>query len=152
MSPNLAYAWVVSMANRTFTIGYSGRSVNEFLGILKKAGVERVVDVRALPLSRKKGFSKNLLCSALAEQGIEYIHLRAAGNPFREMKNDIAKCLKLYGEYLDAHPKIVNEVECAVRNQNTALLCFEADACACHRSVIAQRLSRNRRAPTMHHL
>jgi len=146
-----AYAWFVS-ANRTYTIGYAGRTVDDFLSVLKRAGIERVVDVRALPLSRKKGFSKNVLCNALANQGIEYVHLRSAGNPFRDMKNDVENCLRLYSEYLDEHPSIINEVERVVRDQTSALLCFEADACGCHRSIIAQRLTRKRGLTRMHHL
>ena len=41
---------------RIFTIGYEGTTVPEFIAALKGAGVERVIDVRALPLSRRPGF------------------------------------------------------------------------------------------------
>ena len=47
----------------------------------KAAGVERVIDVRALPLSRRPGFSKTPLRGALEEAGIEYVHLKALGTP-----------------------------------------------------------------------
>ena len=60
---------------RIFTIGYEGTTVPEFIAALQKAGVERVIDVRALPLSRRPGFSKSALRSALEESGIEYLHL-----------------------------------------------------------------------------
>lgn len=66
---------------RIFTIGYEGSTVGEFVDALHKAGVERVIDVRALPLSRRPGFSKSSLRSALEEAGIEYIHLKALGTP-----------------------------------------------------------------------
>src|SRR5689334_14565824 len=66
---------------RIFTIGYEGSTVGEFLEALKKAGVERVIDVRALPLSRRPGFSKTPLRLALGEVGIEYVHLKALGTP-----------------------------------------------------------------------
>src|SRR5919197_4026258 len=66
---------------RIFTIGYEGATVGEFLAALKAAGVERVIDVRALPLSRRPGFSKSPLCAALDEAGIEYVHLKALGTP-----------------------------------------------------------------------
>ena len=53
----------------------------EFLDALKGAGVEQVIDVRALPLSRRPGFSKSPLRAALAEAGIDYVHLKALGTP-----------------------------------------------------------------------
>lgn len=62
---------------RIFTIGYEGSTVGEFLAALRKAGIERVIDVRALPLSRRPGFSKTPLRNALAEAGVEYVHLKA---------------------------------------------------------------------------
>src|SRR5215212_6382681 len=66
---------------RIFTIGYEGTTVGEFLSALQDAGVERVIDVRAVPNSRRPGFSKTPLRNALAEAGIDYVHLRALGTP-----------------------------------------------------------------------
>jgi uncharacterized protein (DUF488 family) len=56
---------------RIFTIGYEGATVAEFLAALQKAGVERVIDIRAVPNSRRPGFSKTPLRNALAEAGID---------------------------------------------------------------------------------
>jgi len=56
---------------KLFTIGYEGRSVAEFIDQLESAGVERVVDVRDLPLSRRAGFSKTPLQRALSDVGIQ---------------------------------------------------------------------------------
>ena len=50
---------------KIFTIGYEGATVDEFLTALRDAGVKRVIDVRALPLSRRAGFSKSPLRAAL---------------------------------------------------------------------------------------
>jgi uncharacterized protein (DUF488 family) len=125
---------------RLFTIGYAGKALAEFLAQLVAAGVTRVVDVRALPLSRKKGFSKSALAEALAGAGIEYVHVRAAGNPFREIKDDTERCLALYAGHLDAHPEVMAEVEQAVAGCSAALLCYEAAAAECHRSVLARRM------------
>src|SRR6478609_6265917 len=66
---------------RIFTIGYEGTTVSEFIASLLAAGVGRVIDVRALPLSRRPGFSKTALRGALEEAGIEYVHLKALGTP-----------------------------------------------------------------------
>src|SRR5262245_13083643 len=64
-----------------FTIGYEGATVDGFIGALRKAGVALVVDIRAAPVSRKKGFSKNHLAQHLSEAGIGYRHLRGLGTP-----------------------------------------------------------------------
>ena len=66
---------------RIFTIGYEGATMGEFLSALQNAGVERVIDVRAVANSRRPGFSKTPLRNALADTGIDYVHLRALGTP-----------------------------------------------------------------------
>lgn len=131
---------VATKRSVTYTIGYAGRTVADLVRLLEEAGVDRVVDVRALPLSRRKGFSKKALGAALADHGIEYVHLRAAGNPYRDQKNDIKRCLKLYSGHLDANPEVITAVESVLHGRKAALLCFEADACECHRSIIIERL------------
>ena len=71
------------MKMRIFTIGYEGSTVGEFIAALKQACVSQVIDVRALPLSRRPGFSKSPLRAALEEAGIEYVHLKALGGAGR---------------------------------------------------------------------
>ena len=127
--------------NSVFTIGYEGKTLDRFMLQLAATGVNRIVDVRALPLSRRRGFSKTALSEALASKGIEYVHLRQAGNPYRAEKDDIVRCLALYAAYLDAMPDVVADVEAALKGHRAALLCFEADAEQCHRSIIAKRLA-----------
>lgn len=71
-----------------FTIGYEQhRSPSTLIDALLDAGVRRLVDVRELPLSRRRGFSKTALSAALADAEIEYEHVRALGNPkpYREL-------------------------------------------------------------------
>ena len=64
-----------------WTIGYEGAAMDDFLGVLVRAGVEQVIDVRALPLSRRPGFSKSSLAASLKEAGMGYVHLKALGTP-----------------------------------------------------------------------
>ncbi len=80
---------------KLFTIGYEGRSLTEFVQLLVKNAITRVIDVRELPLSRRRGFSKTSLTEALAAHDIEYVHLRKAGNPYRDQRNDVEVCLGL---------------------------------------------------------
>ena len=56
-------------ARRIFTIGYEGATQGELIAALRQAGVERVIDVRAVPLSRTPGFSKNVLAACRAPSG-----------------------------------------------------------------------------------
>ena len=49
-----------------YTIGYEASTMADFLVALQRAGVARVIDVRALPLSRRPGFSKSSLAASLA--------------------------------------------------------------------------------------
>lgn len=126
---------------KLFTVGYAGRSLPEFVRLLQEHDVKLLVDVRALPLSRRRGFSKTPLREALAEVKISYLHLREAGNPYRQEADDIERCLRLYRNYLDSHPAVVEAVQAAICGQRAALMCLEAEAHLCHRSVIAQQLA-----------
>jgi uncharacterized protein (DUF488 family) len=126
--------------NKMYTVGYEGRAVEDFINVLKLAGVNRVVDVRKLPLSRKKGFSKTRLGSALHEAGIEYVHLKAAGNPHLEYRHDVQRCLRMYGGYIDEHPEVIDQLAKLALDTETALLCVEADPHVCHRSILVDRM------------
>ena len=69
------------MDRTLFTIGYEKATFPDFTAALGQAGVELVIDVRDLPLSRKPGYSKRQLAAGLAEAGMAYHHLRALGTP-----------------------------------------------------------------------
>lgn len=125
-----------------FTIGYEGATMDEFLAALTKAHVERVIDVRALPLSRRPGFSKTPLKNALAEVGIEYVHLKALGTPKEgrdaAKKGDRATLERVYAGQLElpeAQAQVAQMRELA-SEKRSALLCFERDPCMCHRTLL----------------
>jgi uncharacterized protein (DUF488 family) len=127
---------------RIFTIGYEGATQPELVAALKAVGVERLIDVRAVPLSRKPGFSKNILASGLREAGIDYVHLKALGTPpeGREAarKGNHAKLGAVYAGQLllpEAMAQSAQMLELA-REKPSALLCFERDPAACHRTLL----------------
>ena len=131
---------------RVFTIGYEGTTVAEFLAALRHAGVRRVIDVRALPLSRRPGFSKTPLSGALKEAGIGYVHLKALGTPKRgrdaAKKGDVATLNAVYDEQLalpEAQVAAARMLELAAE-MPSALLCFERDPCHCHRTLLMQAM------------
>jgi uncharacterized protein (DUF488 family) len=121
-----------------YTIGYQGRSVDELVAMLLSAGVDRLIDVRELPLSRRRGFSKTPLGDAMRASGIEYVHAREAGNPARKSVDPIAG----YRVHLNATRAIVPFVADLARDTTSALLCYEADPRECHRGILAPRVAR----------
>jgi len=129
-------------STRIFTIGYEGATQDEFVAALQKAGVERVIDVRAVPLSRKPGFSKNTLAAGLRDAGIDYIHLKALGTPAegREAarKGCFAEMERIYAAQLDTPEAGVQAAQMVAlaEEKRSALLCFERDPAHCHRTPL----------------
>lgn len=128
------------------TIGYEGKTVDELLDALSGAGVELLIDVRAVAASRRPGFSKNALAAAVRERGIDYLHLRALGTPKsgREAarKGRIAEMRTIFEQQLETLDATVaiEQAAAAAAERHTALLCFEADPACCHRTIVAERL------------
>jgi uncharacterized protein (DUF488 family) len=126
-----------------FTLGYEGIDLKAFLDCLRNAKVMLVLDVRELPLSRKKGFSKRALQSALADVGISYRHIPALGcpRPIRDRykkSKDWAQYTRDYKKHLKSQQPSVDEVTALNQKSRACLICFEADAHFCHRSLVAQ--------------
>src|SRR5439155_10722367 len=127
---------------RIFTIGYEGTTVPEFIKALKTAGVERVIDVRALPLSRRPGFSKTPLRHALSEAGIDYVHLKALGTPpagreaARKHRDEELK--RIYANQLELPEAIVQAAQMLdlAAEMPSALMCMERDPTHCHRTLL----------------
>lgn len=141
-------------AVRLLTIGYEGVSLADFLTTLKKARVQRLLDIRELPISRRKGFSKSALSAALAEAGIEYVHERALGSPralryrLRE-DGDLARFFRDFREYLATQRALLDTLARAATGA-IALLCYERNHAECHRSVVADALARRAKSSIEH--
>lgn len=127
---------------RIFTIGYEGTTMPEFIAALQAAGVQRVIDVRALPLSRRPGFSKTPLRGALDEAGIEYVHLKALGTP-AEGRNAAragrhAELERIYAGQLELPEAIAQSAQMLelAAEKPSALLCFEREPRHCHRTLL----------------
>ena len=127
---------------RIFTIGYEGATQAELIAALREAGVERVIDVRAVPLSRKPGFSKNVLAAGLREAGIDYVHLKALGTPAegreaaRKGRFDLMQ--RIYAAQLETPEAAADTARllALVEDKPSALLCFERDPAHCHRTPL----------------
>lgn len=127
-----------------FTIGYEGVTQDEFIATLKAAGVRLVADIRAVPLSRRPGFSKNILANGLKEAGIDYVGLKALGTPpaGREAarRGDHATLETVYAGQLELPEAMVQaaQLQDMAQERPTALLCFERDPKGCHRSLLIE--------------
>ncbi|HTK36689.1 MAG TPA: DUF488 domain-containing protein [Caulobacteraceae bacterium] len=135
------------------TIGYEKATQSEVVGRLKDAGVELVIDVRAVAASRRAGFSKTLLAGSLHEAGVDYLHLRDLGTPKsgREAARAgrIGEMRTIFEEQLTT-AGAVGALEQAIEEslgRRVCLLCYETDPACCHRAIVAARMAARTGAP-----
>ena len=128
------------------TIGYEAATQAAVIAALQGAGVAVLIDVRAVPSSRRAGFSKRILAASLAEAGIAYVHLQALGTPKAGRQAVRAghpeEMRTIYEAHLAepaAQLQLIEALEIA-RERPAALLCYEADPAHCHRRIVAERL------------
>jgi uncharacterized protein (DUF488 family) len=130
-----------------YTVGYEGTDIDRFIKTLLAVGVEVVADVRALPLSRKKGFSKNTLREHLQCAGIDYQPYQELGDP--KPGREAAKAgqfnefRRIYTAHIetDSAAQRVNDLAGEAAERVTCMLCFERDPSTCHRSIVAEKLA-----------
>ncbi len=137
------------MQQNVHTIGYEGSSIEDFIATLLLAKISVLVDIRELPLSRKKGFSKNILANALDQHGIEYVHLKGLGDP-KEGRDaaragDFKKFLKIFTKHMKSEVAKMDMVEATeiAKKERACFLCFERDHETCHRNIVVKELIKN---------
>jgi hypothetical protein len=132
-----------------YTIGYEGRTPENYLNRLKEKGVALLCDVRKNAFSQKYGFSKKELQAGLEAVGIGYLHLPELGiisEKRTALKTD-DDYYRLFEEY--EHETLANQGKTLQRLMGlleqykaVAITCFEANICHCHRSRVALALQR----------
>jgi uncharacterized protein (DUF488 family) len=135
---------------RIWTIGYERLLPAELVAELGAAGVERLIDVRYRPQSRRPGMSKTRLGELLRDHGIAYEHRKALGTP-----PDIRWFYK-HNRTAEGAPRFREHVEATAAHElddlaaelddgpRTALMCLEADPAVCHRRTLTEALRRRR--------
>ena len=127
-----------------YTIGYEATTMAEFIAALTQAGVTQVIDIRALPLSRRPGFSKSPLAASLAEAGIGYVHLKALGTPKRgrdaAKKGDVATLTQVYDDQLELPEAqaAAAQMLALAEERPSAMLCYERVPSHCHRRLLVE--------------
>lgn len=135
------------VTKQLFTIGYEGASIGDFVANLSSFPIDVLIDVRELPLSRKRGFSKSSLRSALDDQGIEYLHLKGLGDPkpgrIAAREGRYADFRRIFSHHLQSSKakEHLNEAIDVAANRTAVLLCFEKDHQNCHRCMVADRMA-----------
>lgn len=132
---------------RVSSVGYEGCDIASFIEAIQAAGVDLVADVRLTPLSRKQGFSKARLGSALGEIGVRYEHLRSLGNAkenrplFAGAELEVGRARYRAGLRTPEARRALDKLASWRQEHHIALLCFERDERRCHRSVVLEELA-----------
>lgn len=127
------------------TIGYEGADFSDFLATLNAIGVTTVLDIRELPMSRRRGFAKTALREGLAGVGIAYRHEPRLGSPKairHQLRDDgdLKRFFRDFGRYLDTQGDLLEHLAGDLTG-TVALLCYERDHTTCHRNTVASALS-----------
>ena len=139
------------------TIGYQGALIDDFVATLKFEMVDVLIDIRDVPVSRKKGFSKKVLAEELKRTGINYVHLRNLGDPKpgrdAARRGDMTSFERIFRNHLaqDASQQALGVAVQIAAAKRAVLLCFESDHIHCHRSVVAEAMTK-RGHFKVHHL
>lgn len=128
-----------------FTIGYQSSDISTVIATLRSHEVECLVDIRQAPISRKPGFSKRALTEALERNGIRYHLVRELGapKPLRDALRgsaDYPAFFRAYRRHLRTQGPKLRAL--ARLDGRFALFCFERDPACCHRSVVAEQLTK----------
>ncbi len=129
-----------------FTAGYEGTVQEELLDRLAAAGARVLLDVRAVPLSRKPGFSKRVLAASAEARGIRYVHLQKLGTPKAGKQAARAghtdEMARIFAVHMatEGAQEALEQARAIVLEAPSCLLCFERDPHICHRRIVGEML------------
>lgn len=137
------------------TIGYEAADFGEFLSTLEAIGVTTLLDIRELPMSRRRGFAKTALREGLATVGIDYRHEPRLGSPkaMRHQLRDDGNYKTFFREfdrYLATQDDLLEQLADELTG-TIALLCYERDYTTCHRRSVADALGKLTGLTPKHH-
>lgn len=134
-----------------FTIGHSTRPIDEFVELLRSAGIAFVADVRTAPRSRTNAqYNHDVLPQSLATFQIGYEHIGALGG-LRGRQQDVSPNINAFWQNESFHNYAdyamsenfragLGRLRALGRTQCCAIMCAEAVWWRCHRRIIADYL------------
>lgn len=136
--------WANEMSVKT--IGYEGSDISDFISVLKYSEIDVLVDIRDVPLSRKKGFSKKSLSESIFDAGIEYLHMKALGDPkagrLAARAGEMQRFRRIFCDHMESNEAKDSLLTLAklAEKKSICLMCFERDHKFCHRSIVVEKL------------
>jgi uncharacterized protein (DUF488 family) len=130
------------------TIGYEKSTLQDFIATLQHFEIEVLVDIRDRAQARRPGFSKSALSSAMEDAGIEYVHLKALGDPKEGREaarsGEFEKFIDIFSNVLNGDPakEAIVIVERLARIKRICLMCYERDHIHCHRKMVSDSLEK----------
>src|ERR1044072_2171647 len=133
------------MNRKLFTIGDTGFSLDEFIVQLDESRIECLIDVREIPISRKRGFSKSALRERLEASGITYQHFRLLGSP-RSLRHEVRRTEDFHKFFLSvshhlaeagSQTQVAEAIQMA-RHARSCLMCCCPDWQFCHRKCVVE--------------
>jgi uncharacterized protein (DUF488 family) len=135
-----------------YTVGHSTRSAADFLALLAAHGIRKVVDVRTIPKSRHNPqFNQEEIKKSLTDAGIGYRHLKVLGGLRHALHDSVNMgwrnlSFRGFADYMQTadFDRGLELLERIARKQPTAIMCAEGNPWRCHRSLIADALTKRR--------
>jgi uncharacterized protein (DUF488 family) len=129
------------------TIGFTGKTAEEFFTLLSNAGVQQVIDIRQNRSGQLSGFSKHPDLSYFLKKidGIEYLHepLLAPAPELLKAYRRTKDWTSYEAEFLSAMKEraVPASVDTSSWSSKVSLLCSEPGPEKCHRRLVAELLA-----------
>lgn len=139
----------VTDASTVYTVGHSNQSAESFFALIAAHGIERLLDIRTMPRSRRNPqFSIDELAPELAVRGVDYRHLPGLGGLRHARKDSVNsgwrnESFRGYADYMQTalFRAALDDARRLAAERRSALLCAEAVPWRCHRSLVADALT-----------
>jgi len=136
------------MPTAVYTIGYSTRTLEEFIEVLQAHAIATLVDIRTIPKSRHSPqFNQDSLKKSLQEKGIAYVHDKELGGLRKPKKDSINTgwrnaSFRGFADYMQTREFVaaVRRLMQLARSGRIAIMCAEGNPFRCHRSLVADAL------------
>ncbi len=135
-----------------YTIGHSTRTIEQFVALLQAHNIKKVVDVRTIPKSRHNPqFGQDELRASLSKFRIGYLHLKKLGG-LRHARKDSPNVgwrnapFRGFADYMQTEEfqEGLDRLKKIAQKQTVAIMCAEAVWWSCHRSLIADALTKQK--------